>query len=99
MRKIVLFISTLLTWVAFDYNLHRRRRSLIADDVIEITLFEEESQFQQQKKIQRHHLDVIPARLRHRKVRLYSKCSYKGTRSRDQRDSNQKAIRRKFNNM
>lgn len=97
MKNIILYISTLLTWVAFDPSSHRRRRALKHES--EISFVEELEELEQEKKIKRHRLDVVPHRFRIREIKLRSKCNYQGTKSKDVRDSNQRMIRRKFSNM
>lgn len=99
MKITVLFISTFLTWVAFDHNLYRRRRESYSLDSVELSISEGQATAPQKKKVKQLRLDVIPQHLRKRSVKLRAKCSYKDTKSRDNRDSNQRSIRRKFNNM
>ncbi|AZZ35584.1 hypothetical protein CIK05_01810 [Bdellovibrio sp. qaytius] len=99
MKITVIFISTFLTWVAFDYNLFRRRRETYSLTAIELSIADAGEVATQKKKVQQQRLDVIPPHLRKRAVKLYSKCSYVSAKSRDHRDSNQRSLRRKFNNM
>ena len=99
MKITVIFISTFLTWVAFDHNLYRRRRETYSLDAVELSLSEAGETTTQKKRVRQQRLPVIPPHLRKREVRLYSKVNHKSTKSRDRRDSNQRSIRRKFNNM
>lgn len=99
MKITFIFISTFLTWVAFDHNLYRRRRETYSLDSVELSISEGEATAPQKKKVVLERLDVIPPHWRKRAVKLHSKCNYRGTKSRDARDSNQRSIRRKFNNM
>lgn len=99
MKITFIFISTFLTWVAFDHNLYRRRRETYSLDSVELSISEGEATAPQKKKMVLKRLDVIPPHLRKRAVKLRTKCSYRSTKSRDSRDSNQRSIRRKFNNM
>lgn len=97
MKITVLFISTFLSWVAFDHNTFRRRRNLSSE--VTISIAEDINNSQQETKIKKQRFETIPERFRQRPVKLKSKCNYKGTQSRDRRSSNQRAIRRRFNNM
>ena len=99
MKITVIFISTFLTWVAFDHNLYRRRRETYSLDAVELSLSEAGETTTQKKRVRQQRLAVIPPHLRKRAVRLYSKTNHKSAKSRDRRDSNQRSIRRKFNNM
>lgn len=99
MKITVIFISTFLTWAAFDHNLYRRRRESYSLDAVEISLSEAGEAISQKKQVRQYRLNVIPRHLRKREVKLYSKVNHKSTKSMDRRDSNQRSIRRKFNNM
>lgn len=99
MKITVIFISTFLAWVAFDHNLYRRRRESYSLDGVGLSISEGQATASQKKRVVQQRLDVIPPHLRKRSVKLRTKCNYRGTKSRDNRDSNQRSIRRKFNNM
>lgn len=99
MKNLIIVLSTFLSWSAFDLQLFRRRRDSLEGKVIEFSLTEEMKETELKKKSIRHRLEVIPPRFRKRKVKLKAKCNYTGTKSKDVRDSNQRMIRRKFNNM
>lgn len=98
MKIIFLFISIFLSWVAFDPGLFRRRYNSYNIAVVEFTLTEVD-EVQQQKKVQQKRLDVIPLRYRNRKKPERMKVNYFSTKPRDVRFSNQRKIRRMFNNM
>ena len=99
MKTAIIFISTFLTWVAFDQNLYRRRRETYSISAIELSITEAGETVTQKKRMQQQRLNVIPPHLRKRQVKQYSKCNHKSVKSMDRRDSNQRSIRRKFNNM
>ena len=99
MKILILFTSTFLTWAAFDRNLFRRRADSYATNASEISFELGADELRQKKKIQQKYLNVIPARYRKRPARLRMKCNYFGSKSRDSRDSDQRKIRRRFNNM
>jgi uncharacterized protein YktA (UPF0223 family) len=96
MKISVIFTSFFLSWVAFDPNIHR---SSVATFSREAALYDEETKKQKLRKIYKRNRDVIPPKFRKRKVKLRSRCSYSGTKSKDHRDSDQRKIRRRFNNM
>lgn len=99
MKIIILYISTLLTWVAFDPGAHRRRRGFSYGQNTELFLTEDEQELQQEKKLIRHRLDVIPKRFRGIRSLQRIKFHSATTKSKDPRDSDQRKIRRRFNNM
>jgi hypothetical protein len=98
MKILIFLIITFLPWAAFDTNLFRRRRDSF-DTESGISLDLGSDFFQQKKKVRQLVLNVIP--LKHRSLRkaVSTKCNYFSTKSRDPRNSNQRKIRRKFNNM
>lgn len=96
MKISVILTSVFLSWVAFDHNLHRRYDSSHGETA---SLYDEELKKQKIRKLQRKNADVIPVKFRRRKVKLRAKCSYKSVKSKDHRDSDQRKLRRKFNNM
>ncbi len=100
MRTTVLLLFSFLSWAAYDTNLFRKRRDSYSVTAIEISLdelsFEQE---QQQKKILRRNQDIIPAWHRGQRKPEVSRCNYFSTKPRDVRFSNQRKIRRMFNNM
>lgn len=91
----ILLFSTLLSWAAYDLNLFRRRGAVVSA-AIEISYGESETL--RQKKVHRHRLDVIPPWQRGRKKVFVSRCNYFSTKPRDVRFSDQRKIRRMFNN-
>jgi hypothetical protein len=96
MTKIL--ISLFLTWVAFDADLFRRRRDGHASNSIDVSLDQGSDELRQTKKIRALHRSVIPTHLRIAKKQYRSKLNYFSTKSRNGRDSDQRKIRRKFNN-
>lgn len=98
MRISNIIISIFLTWVAYDSNLFRRRRSYAATNIVSILPADEENEKVLHKKKIQHRLDVIPKRHRLRQKRR-ERCNYFSTKPRDVRFSDQMKIRRMFNNM
>ena len=97
MQIISVLISLLLPWAAVDLSLLRRRKSLFSDETT--ISFSQEEELWQRKRAQRLRSNVIPIELRRARPRVRSKCSYLSIKSKDVRDSNQRKIRRRFNNM
>jgi len=98
MKKFIICLTTLLSWVAFEPGHHRRRRHFPETTSIEIAVDDELTEHFLEQKIARKRFDVIPKKFRVRQVKLRSKCNYFSVKSRDVRDSNQKKIRRRINN-
>ena len=97
MRITLLLTAALVSWAIYDVYLFRRSRSSFAVTSTEISNYEPEL-LRQQKKILRNRFDVIP--LKHRGRKKYKpKCNYFNTKPRDVRFSNQRKIRRMFNNL
>lgn len=96
MTKIL--ISLFLTWSAFDANLFRRRGDSYASQSIDVSLDQGSDEHRQTKKIRKLRANVIPPHLRWPRRPYRSKLNYFSTKSRDGRDSDQRKIRRKFNN-
>ena len=97
MKISILFVSLFLTWTAYDQNIFRRPR-----EQFQLTAIEEffsESEVQQKKQLRRHRLDVIPARYRNLRPPEKQRVNYFSTKPRDVRFSNQRKIRRMFNNL
>jgi hypothetical protein len=99
MKVSTILVSTFLTWSAYDSNLFRRRRDSFTSNQTSISLTAEDEELREAKAVQRHRLDVIPARYRRVRTPVRLKCNYFSTKSRDVRDSDQKKIRRRFNNL
>jgi hypothetical protein len=99
MKIMTLLISTFLTWAAFDSNVFRRRKDSYALSETEISFSLGTDTLRQKEKIHRDRLDVIPAWHRGAIKPVRTKCNYFLTKSRDLRDSDQKKIRRRFDNM
>jgi len=98
MKISILFISTLFSWAIFDPSLFRRRSNSYNIVALEFSL-NEVDEVQQKKKVQKEHSDPIPLHYRKRKKPERSKLNYFSSKPRDVRFSNQKKIRRMFNNM
>lgn len=95
-----LLSATFLSWVAFDANLFRRRRSAQASSATEISLDQAHEDLEEKKQQKQNRRSVIPPHLRDiGPAPVRKRCSYYSTKSRDVRDSDQKKIRRRFNNM
>ncbi|PIS10778.1 MAG: hypothetical protein COT73_07635 [Bdellovibrio sp. CG10_big_fil_rev_8_21_14_0_10_47_8] len=99
MKKPAILISTFLSLVAFDTNFFRRKETLDGSSQIEFSRDLGSESLQEKKAFRRERRDVIPARYRNIEQPVPSRCNYFSTKSRDVRDSNQRKIRRKFNNM
>jgi hypothetical protein len=99
MKILIIILSPLLTWTAFDRNLFRRRHEVSNLGIIEISAELNLSELQQKKKIQKRLSTIIPKSYRLTKKPVRSKCSYVSVKSKDARDSDQRKIRRRFNNM
>ena len=93
MRIVTILTAFFLPWAAYDQNLFRRRRErLVSDQGLH--------ELREQKEVKQHkRLTVVPPWLRAKKPVLRMKCNHFSGKSRDWRDSNQRAIRRKFNNL
>ena len=99
MKIVIILISTFLPWAAIDLNLLRRRGDSYASDATEISLELGGDELHQKKKVQQHRLNVIPPWHRGLKRPVRSRCNYFSTKSRDPRDSDQRKIRRRINNV
>lgn len=99
MRAKILLFTSVLSWAIYDTNLFRRRSDPIANPAIEVSLDELSGEHEQQKKIQRHKANVIPQWHRDQRKPVASRCNYFSTKPRDVRFSNQRKIRRMFNNI
>lgn len=97
MRFIVIFISSLLSWSAYDVNLFRRRNDSLYLKTAELSLEVTERQLQR-RKIKRDRLDMIPKKYRDVRKPFKQRCNYFSTKPRDVRFSDQMKIRRMFNN-
>lgn len=93
-----ILVSAFLSWAAFDRNLFRARRLPAGSVQAPVSLSWEQEQVRKAKRNQ-HRLNVIPQRYRRARTPLRSKCKYHSVKSRDVRDSDQRKIRRRFNNM
>jgi hypothetical protein len=98
MRIRIILITTFLTWTAVDLQLLKRRRLFRDSSQIELSLEQSDRENEQEKKSERHRLDVIPVWQRGRRKPLQSRCNYFSTKPRDHRFSDQRKIRRMFNN-
>ena len=99
MRITISLAAILFPWFAYDQNLFRRRR-LESSSSFAIYDSEGEREGEQKEvKQQLKRLDVIPPWLRGGRPRLRMKVNHFSGKSRDVRDSNQRMIRRKFNNL
>lgn len=96
MKIPAILFSIFLPWVAYDTNLFRRRDGFHASSDVELVLTDKEVRLR--KAVQQFRFNVIPFHLRKPKLRVRSKASYYRVKSFDPRDSNQRKIRRKFNN-
>jgi len=99
MRISLFLITSFLSWAAYDTNLFRKRQDSIAIVTIEISLDELNEEHRQQQKVHRRNLDVIPDSYRNQRRPVTSRCNYFSTKPRNVRFSNQRKIRRMFNNM
>ncbi len=95
--RITLYLTTLLlNWIAYDLNLFRGKRDAYAS--LNYATYDSLKEQKQVKKLIK--LNVIPPWLRAMKrPRVRMKVNHFSGKSRDVRDSNQRKIRRKFNNM
>ncbi len=98
MRTVLFTTMALLTWAIYDPNLFRRRSASTGPTSIELTLSDLAEEGQRQKKIIRRNAEVIPWWHRNKKSPVVSRCNYFQTNPRDVRFSNQRKIRRMFNN-
>lgn len=96
MKIMTIFVSLFLSWAAYDQNLFRRRRESFSHGSIEFVL--SESELEEKKQVQQH-LSVIPPWHRSLPKRVRLRVNYFSTKPRDVRFSNQRKIRRMFNNM
>jgi hypothetical protein len=100
MQLTILLIASLLSWAAYDTNLFSRRRDSYSLTAIEVSLEElNHEQEQQQEKVLRQRRDVIPKWRRDIRKPMASRCNYFSTKPRDARFSDQRKIRRMFNNL
>jgi hypothetical protein len=99
MKISIILISTFLSWATYDTHLFRRRKNFYAANDDEISFELTEEVLQKKKKTIRHRLDVIPRRYRGLKKPVRAKLNYFSSKPRDVRSSDQKKIRRRFNNM
>lgn len=98
--RITIYLTTLfLPWLAYDQNLFRHGRHRSAFYYSYATNTDQEKKQREQKEIKQHHGSVIPPWLKKPKPKLRMKCNHFSVKSRDVRDSNQRMIRRRFNNM
>ena len=102
MRIATLLVSLFLTSAAYDLNLFRGGGGVasVASE-LEIGLSGATDELRQKKKIrqQQPRHAVIPPWMRGRRSPVPRRVKYVSVKSRDVRDSNQRLIRRKFNNM
>ena len=99
MQIAILLITSFLSWAAYDTNLFRRRRDAYGLAAIEVSQEElKHEQEQQQQKVLRQNRDVIPTRFRDIRKPVALRCNYFSTKPRDVRFSDQRKIRRMFNN-
>lgn len=100
MRITTFLTSAFLSYAAYDLNLFRRRKSgYQASSAIEHSLAGNELKEREQKKVKYERTNVIPPWLLAKQPKLRMKCNHFSGKSKDPRDSNQRAIRRKFSNM
>ena len=95
MRIMIFFTALLLPWTAYDLNLFQRRRDRYA------LSYATHDTLQEQKAVKKFiKLSPVPSWLQgQKKVVVRMKVNHFSSKSRDLRDSNQRMIRRKFNNM
>ena len=99
MTILKILVLIFLPWTAYDLDLFRRQTKGHVLRFTDLSFVENPDEFRLKKQIQKLHSNVVPLRLRAGKSPARSKCSYYSIKSRDIRDSNQRKIRRKFNNM
>lgn len=97
MKFSIILVSTFLSWAAYDHNLFRRKNDSYVFSEDEIVSLEKVGQ-KKRALLKREHLSVIPAWHKARKKPTRLKCNYFSTSSRDVRNSDQRKIRRRFNN-
>lgn len=99
MKISTVLVATFLTWVTFDRNLFRRRGERYASPSTSLS-FETETEARREiKEFKQCHREVIPPWFNPGKQKLKSKVNHFCAKSKDPRFSNQRKIRRMFNNM
>lgn len=93
-----ILIVILFSWVAYDRNLFRRRESIFSNELYSYSIAPE-PEHENERKNQQDRRNVVPDWFPTTNSRLRSKCNYFSTKPRDVRFSNQRKIRRMFNNM
>jgi hypothetical protein len=94
-----ILVAIFLNWVAFDLNLFRRREGIFSTETTSMTLSLEAEELKQKEQLQHHRMDVVPPHMRGLRKPVQCSCNYFSTKPRDVRFSNQRKIRRMFNNM
>lgn len=98
MKSSILFISIFLSLDAYDLNLFRRPRSAQRWAGVSVSLDQVADPIRHRKRSIHHKPNVVPPWLRGKRQILRTKCKYLSVKSRDARDSDQRKIRRRFNN-
>jgi hypothetical protein len=90
--------AVFLSWTAIDLDLYREgaRKSTRATE--ELLILGEDVVRKKKRVLCRRRTNAIPPWLRRAKLVLHSRVNHSSGRSRDPRDSDQRKIRRKFNN-
>lgn len=100
MKISTIFIATFLAWVAYDTNLFRRRGERYSS--VGVSLDMAESLAETKREVRRERLqkpNVIPSWYKLESPKMRMKVNHFCSKSKDPRHSNQKKIRRMFNNL
>ncbi len=92
-------IVTLFAWVAYDSNLFRSRGVRFALSSTSISMEDAIEALREVKEVKRHKREVIPPCCRPGEPKLKMKVNHFSSKTKDPRYSDQRKIRRRFNNL